>query len=63
MCNSPQYYVCHVMKEVPGDNNRFVIAHTVPGRFNSAQARMPLQQVSLAQLCNDNKSSRVKFVI
>mmetsp|Transcript_20928 Transcript_20928/g.25720 ORF Transcript_20928/g.25720 Transcript_20928/m.25720 type:complete len:156 (+) Transcript_20928:178-645(+) len=48
MCSTRQSYSCRVLKEVPGDNNRFVVAHTVPTRYNSAQARMPMQEVSLA---------------
>ena len=36
MCTERQWYVCHIMKEVPGDNDRFVVAYTFDGRFNSA---------------------------
>ena len=63
MCNSRQFYVCRIMKEVPGDNNRFVVAHQVQGRFNSPSARMPNQQISLVALCNENRSARIKIVV
>ena len=63
MCSSRMNYVCHIMKEAPGDNNHFVVAYTVPNRYNSARALMPQQEVSLAQICNGNKNARIKFVL
>ena len=52
------------MKELPGETNRFVIAHKVPGRYNTSQVRMPMQEVRLASLCNnEDKSARIKFTI
>ena len=61
MCGTPQQYVCRVLREV--DVNRFVQVHQVQGRYNSAQTRMPQQEILLSQLCNDDKNQRIKFAI
>jgi len=61
MCSSRQFYRCQIMKEVPGDNNRFVVAATVPGEFNAANVRMPMMQIPMGALCNNDKNARIKF--
>ena len=49
-------------KEGPGAGN-FVTAVQWPGQFNTADVNLTEQVFPLAQLCNANKSSRIKFVL
>jgi len=63
MCSERQKYVMRILKEVPGEDNRFVVAHTVPSTMISAQANYKMQEVMLAALCNDNRDARIKFVL
>jgi hypothetical protein len=62
MCQERAHYRCQIMKEVPGTDN-FVLATTVPGSFNTPDVRMPQQTIPLAELCNGNKNSRIKFAL
>ena len=63
MCGSPCFYRCEIHKEVPGNNGNFVTAVKVPGVFNSPMVNMPEQIIPLGQLCNADKSNRIKFAI
>ena len=51
------------MKEVPGGGDRFTVATTVPGQFNSTDSRMPAQSTPLGELCNSDKNARIKFAL
>ena len=62
MCPERVHYVCSIQKEVPGAGN-FVTAVQWPGQFNTADVNLTEQVFPLAQLCNANKSSRIKFVL
>ena len=62
MCSERAYYECEIQREVPGTNN-FVCAAKVPGQFNLADVNMPEQCVPLAQLCNADKSARIKLAL
>lgn len=46
MCLERNYYICEIMKEVPGTNN-FVVSARVPGEFNTSDVRMPEQSFPL----------------
>ena len=35
----------------------------MPGTFNTADARMPHQEISLGPLCGGNKDARIKFAV
>ena len=48
---------------MPGEQDRFATAVTVPGEFNTSDVRMVQQTISLGMLCNSNKQVRIKFVI
>lgn len=64
MCQDPTPYVCRIMKSVVGQDDRFVTVAQVPGQYNTAQARMPFQEVPLAQLCSvSNKQERLKICL
>ena len=63
MCGSTCYYRCEIQKEVPGTNGTFVTAVKVPGKYNSPMLNLSEQILPLGQLCNANKSNRIKFVL
>lgn len=63
MCSERVFYRCQIMKEVPGGGDRFTVATTVPGQFNSTDTRMPIQSIPLGELCNSDKNSRIKFAL
>lgn len=64
MCSDPAYYTCRIMKEVPGQNERFVTVATAPGQYVTQQARLPKQEIALAHLCNmGNKQDRIRFCL
>ena len=47
---------------MPGSNN-FVTAHQWPGQFNTADVMLQETIIPLGQLCNADKSARIKFTI
>ena len=63
MCGSTCFYRCEIQKEVPGTNGTFVTAVKVPGKYNSPMLNLSEQILPLGQLCNANKSNRIKFVL
>ena len=62
MCTERAYYRCEIMSEIPGTQN-FAVKARVPGQFNTADVRMPEQVIPLGQLCNADKSARIKFAL
>ena len=50
------------MSEIP-DSQNFAVTAQIPGTFNTPEARMPEQVIPLGQLCNADKSARIKFAL
>ena len=63
MCSERIYYRCQIKREVPGQADRFAVVVTAPGEFNTGDARMTEQTVSLGELCNSDKNARIKFTL
>ena len=64
MCPSPADYHLEIMKQVAG-TEQFVIARRVGGNYrrDQRQISIPAQIFPIAQICDGNKDSRVKFVL
>ena len=62
MCAERAHFICEIQKEVPGTNN-FVTSVTLPGQFNTADVNMQEKTVTLGELCNADKDSRLKVVL
>ena len=62
MCPERQDYLVQIQKEAPGGGN-FVTAVSWPGSFNAADLNLTEQIFPLGQLCNADKSARIKFVL
>ena len=63
MCGSMCYYRAEIQKEAPGATGAFVTAAKMPGTYNSNFINLPEQILPLGQLCNANKSTRIKFCL
>ena len=64
MCPDPSPYHLEIMKQVPG-TDQFVIARRVGGTFlrTQRQITVPRTVFPLANICDGNKDTRIKFVL
>ena len=64
MCPTPSNYHLEILKQRP-DSESFVVAERVPANFQATQREINLssQVRSLAQICDGNQNSRIKFAL
>jgi|Transcript_47183 Ca2+-dependent lipid-binding protein len=59
MCLERMPYRCNIMKQVPNDDNRFVIAESIPSTFRTESANTGPVSLMLGDLCNNDKNARI----